>query len=40
MRDKAEHREAARQQMVAWFEVCPDPEVVSRGRRDLGMYLN
>lgn len=40
MRDKAEHREAARQQLVAWFEVCPDAEVVSRGRRYLGMYLN
>ncbi len=40
MRDKAEQREAARQQLVAWFEVCPDAEVVSRGRRYLGMYLN
>ena len=40
MRDKAEARERARQQLVAWFEVCPDPEAVSRGRRYLGMYLN
>ncbi len=40
MRDKAEARERARQQLVAWFEVCPDPAVVSRGRRYLGMYLN
>lgn len=40
MRDKAEAREKARQQLVAWFEVCPNPEVVSRGRRYLGMYLN
>lgn len=40
MRDKAEAREKARQQLVAWFEVCPDAEVVSRGRRYLGMYLN
>jgi putative thioredoxin len=40
MRDKAEAREKARQQLVEWFEVCPDPEVVSRGRRYLGMYLN
>jgi putative thioredoxin len=40
MRDKAEAREKARLQLVAWFEVCPDPNVVSRGRRYLGMYLN
>lgn len=40
MRDKAEARERARQQLVAWFELCPDPAVVSRGRRYLGMYLN
>jgi len=40
LRDKAEHREAARKQLVEWFEVCPDPEVVSNGRRYLGMYLN
>jgi putative thioredoxin len=40
LRDKAEAREKARQQLVAWFEVCPDPAVVSRGRRYLGMYLN
>ena len=35
-----EWREKARVQMVAWFDVCPDPDVVSRGRRYLGMYLN
>jgi putative thioredoxin len=40
MRDKGELREKARRQMVEWFEVCPDAETVSRGRRYLGMYLN
>ncbi len=43
LRDKAEgrpDRERARQQLIEWFEVCPDPEVVSHGRRYLGMYLN
>ncbi|MDE2080539.1 MAG: tetratricopeptide repeat protein [Burkholderiales bacterium] len=40
LRDKAEWREKARQQLVAWFDVCPDAEAVSRGRRYLGMYLN
>ena len=40
LRDKAEAREKARLQLVAWFEVCPDPVVVSSGRRYLGMYLN
>jgi putative thioredoxin len=40
LRDKAEAREKARLQLVEWFEVCPDPEVVSQGRRYLGMYLN
>jgi putative thioredoxin len=40
LRDKGEHRERARKQLVEWFEVCPDPEVVSNGRRYLGMYLN
>jgi putative thioredoxin len=43
MRDKAEgkpDREKARLQLIAWFEVCPDPAAVSKGRRYLGMYLN
>jgi putative thioredoxin len=43
LRDKAEgkpDREKARLQLVQWFDVCPDPAVVSRGRRYLGMYLN
>lgn len=43
LRDKAEgkpDRERARQQLIAWFEVCPDADIVSRGRRYLGMYLN
>jgi putative thioredoxin len=43
LRDKAEgkpDRERARQQLIEWFDVCPDPEVVSHGRRYLGMYLN
>jgi putative thioredoxin len=40
LRDKAETREKARLQLVEWFNVCPDAEVVSRARRYLGMYLN
>jgi putative thioredoxin len=43
MRDKAEgkpERERARKQLIEWFEVCPEPDVVSKGRRYLGMYLN
>jgi putative thioredoxin len=40
LRDKAEWREKARLQLVEWFDACPDPAVVSRGRRYLGMYLN
>ena len=43
LRDKAEgqpQREKARLQLVEWFEVCPDAQAVSRGRRYLGMYLN
>ena len=40
LRDKADAREQARKQLVEWFEVCPDPAAVSRGRRYLGMYLN
>ncbi len=40
LRDKGEWREKARVQLVEWFEVCPEPEAVSRGRRYLGMYLN
>ena len=40
MRDKAEARETARKQLVAWFDACPDAAAVSRGRRLLGMYLN
>jgi putative thioredoxin len=40
MRDKGEFRERARKQLVEWFEICPEPEAVSRGRRYLGMYLN
>ena len=40
LRDKAEWREKARKQLVEWFDACPDPAVVSRGRRYLGMYLN
>lgn len=33
-------REKARLQLVEWFAICPDPAVVSNGRRYLGMYLN
>ena len=40
LRDKGEQRERARKQLVEWFEVCPDAEAVSHGRRYLGMYLN
>jgi putative thioredoxin len=40
MRDKAEWREKARLQLVEWFAVCTDADVVSYGRRYLGMYLN
>lgn len=40
LRDKGEAREKARRQLVEWFEVCPDAETVSHGRRYLGMYLN
>ena len=43
LRDKAEgqaQREKARLQLVEWFDLCPDAEAVSRGRRYLGMYLN
>jgi putative thioredoxin len=40
MRDKGEEREKARLQLVEWFDLCSDPEVVSNGRRYLGMYLN
>jgi putative thioredoxin len=40
LRDKGEARERARKQLVEWFEICPDAEAVSQGRRYLGMYLN
>ena len=40
LRDKGEQREAARKQLVEWFDACPDAEAVSQGRRYLGMYLN
>jgi putative thioredoxin len=40
LRDKAEHRQRARTQLVEWFAVCPDAEAVGHGRRYLGMYLN
>ena len=40
LRDKAEWREKARLQLIEWFSLCPDAEVVSQGRRFLGMYLN
>lgn len=40
LRDKCEHRERARKQLVDWFAACPDAAAVSYGRRYLGMYLN
>ncbi len=40
LRDKGEHREAARKRMVEWFGLCPDPAVKDRAQRRLAMYLN
>ena len=40
LRDKAEHREAARVRMVEWFSLCPDAAVADRAQRRLAMYLN
>lgn len=40
LRDKADHREAARVRMVEWFGLCPDPAVKDRAQRRLAMYLN
>lgn len=40
LRDKGEHREAARVRMVEWFGLCPDPTVTDRAQRRLAMYLN
>ncbi|RVT48842.1 tetratricopeptide repeat protein [Rubrivivax albus] len=40
LRDKAEHREAARVRMVEWFGLCPEPAVTDRAQRRLAMYLN
>lgn len=40
LRDKGEWREKARLQLIEWFALCGDAEVVSHGRRYLGMYLN
>lgn len=40
LRDKAEHREAARARMVEWFGLCPDPAIKDRAQRRLAMYLN
>ena len=40
LRDRGEWREKARKQLVEWFDACPDPAVVSHGRRYLGMYLH
>lgn len=40
LRDKADQREAARQRMVEWFGLCPDPAITDRARRRLSMYLN
>lgn len=43
LRDRAEgkpDRERARQQLIEWFDACPDADAVSHGRRYLGMYLN
>lgn len=40
LRDRGEHREAARVRMVEWFSLCPDPAVKDRAQRRLAMYLN
>lgn len=43
LRDRAEgkpDRERARQQLIDWFQACPDADAVGHGRRYLGMYLN
>ena len=40
LRDRAEARKAARDKLVEWFPLCPDPKAVMNARRELSMYLN
>ncbi|WP_374240031.1 tetratricopeptide repeat protein [Zoogloea sp.] len=40
LRDRAEARKAARDKLVEWFPLCPDPKAVTAARRELSMYLN
>ena len=40
LRDKADARKAARDRLVEWFPLCPDPKAVMAARRELSMYLN
>ena len=37
---QAEARKAARDKLVEWFPLCPDPKAVTMARRELSMYLN
>ncbi|WP_442770777.1 tetratricopeptide repeat protein [Zoogloea ramigera] len=40
LRDKADARKQARDKLVEWFPLCPDPKAVMNARRELSMYLN
>lgn len=40
LRDKADARKQARDKLVEWFPLCPDPKAVTTARRELSMYLN
>lgn len=40
LRDKADARQKARDKLVEWFPLCPDPKAVTTARRELSMYLN
>ena len=40
LRDKDDARKQARDRLVEWFPLCPDPKAVTTARRELSMYLN
>ena len=40
LRDRADARKQARDKLVEWFPLCPDPKAVMNARRELSMYLN
>ena len=40
LRDRADARKQARDKLVEWFPLCPDPKAVTTARRELSMYLN